>query len=126
MGYRSEVAIAFYSKDKEHSGVIKLWMESNFPYDDWKGYEEAIDVKDSPEYSLVLHLDHVKWYESYPEVERIDKLMNDFGELFCSGLNPTGACEFMRLGEELQDIETQFYGDVDYILDVNRTITVNR
>jgi hypothetical protein len=125
MGYRSEVAIAFYSKDEEHSGVIKLWMESNFPYDDWKEFENAVQVKESPEYMFVFHIDYIKWYSDYPEVKRIERLMRDFDELFCSGENPIGACEYVRIGEETDDNETETHGDPDYILEIHRSISIN-
>jgi hypothetical protein len=125
MGYRSEVAIAFYSKSEEHSGVIKLWMESNFPYEDWKLYEDAVQVKESPAYTFVFHIDHIKWYEGYTEVERMNKLIEDFAELFCGGGDPVAACEFMRSGEGDDDIESEQYGDVDHVLSITKSISVN-
>jgi len=35
MGYRSDVAIAFYPADAESKGVVTLWLKENLPFDTW-------------------------------------------------------------------------------------------
>ena len=125
MGYRSEVAIAFYTHTPEHNGVVSLWLKSNFPFDDWGITDREITEKSTPNYSFVFHVHDIKWYYGYPAVERMEKLMNDFGELFCSGLSPVAACEFMRSGEGDDDIESEHYGDADHVLSISKRIDVN-
>ena len=125
MGYRSEVAIAFYTHDPEHNGVVSLWLKSNFPFDDWGIADREFTEESNPNYSFVFHVHDIKWYDGYPAVVRMDKLIADFDELFCSGDNAIAACEFMRSGEGDDDIESETYGDVDYVLSITKSISVN-
>lgn len=125
MGYRSEVAIAFYTHDPEHNGVVSLWLKSNFPFDDWGIADRTITEKSDPNYSFVFHVHDVKWYDGYPAVVRMNKLIADFVKLFCSGENPIAACEFMRSGEEDEDIESEQYGETQYVLSISKCIDVN-
>lgn len=125
MGYRSEVAIAFYTHDPKHNGVVSLWLKSNFPFDDWGITDREFIEKSTPNYSFVFHVHDIKWYEGYPAVERMNKLVEDFAELFCNGLSPVAACEFMRSGESDDDIESEQYGDVDHVLSISKRIDVN-
>lgn len=125
MGYRSEVAIAFYVHDPEHNGVVSLWLKSNFPFDDWDVADRTFTEKSNPNYSFVFHANDIKWYDGYPAVTRINKLIEDFDELFCSGENAVAACEFMRSGESDDDIESETYGDVEWVLSIAKTIDIN-
>ena len=125
MGYRSEVAIAFYTHDPEHNGVVSLWLKSNFPFDDWGITDRTITEKSDPNYSFVFHVHDIKWYDGYPAIVRMEELILKFAELFCSGLSPVAACEFMRSGEEAEDIESEQYGDVDHVLSIAKSIDIN-
>lgn len=124
MGYRSEVAIAFYTHDPEHNGVVSLWLKSNFPFDDWDVADRTFTEKSNPNYSFVFHVVDVKWYDGYPAVVRIEKLIADFDELFCSGENDIAACEFMRSGEDNNDVEYNTYGETSGVLSISKSIEV--
>lgn len=68
---------------------------------------------------LYASYDWVKWYESYPEVQAWNILLADISD----NCEDTGlAYEFVRVGEETDDIETQFGGDVEFYLGVSRAI----
>jgi len=125
MGYRSDVAIAFYTHDPEHNGVVSLWLKSNFPFDDWGIADRTITEQSKPNYSFVFHVHDIKWYDGYPAVVRMNKLVEDFVDLFCSGADPVAACEFMRSGEEDSDIESEMHGDGNYVLSITKSISVN-
>lgn len=125
MGYRSDVAIAFYTHKTEHNGVVSLWLKSNFPYEDWNLITHEITEKNEPTYSFVLEVCGIKWYDDYPAVVRMNKLIEEFDELFCSEDNNIAACEFMRSGEEDDDIEHDRYGDVAWVLSIEKRINVN-
>lgn len=124
MGYRSEVAIAFYVHDPEHNGVVSLWLKSNFPFDAWDLTDRTFTEKNEPVYSFVFHVKGIKWYDGYPAVVRIEKLIEDFDELFCSGENDIAACEFMRSGEEYDDVEHDTYGETSDVLSISKSIEV--
>lgn len=104
MGYRSEVTIAMAFKTKEALDafiaprLLQKEIASN------KGCFERSEYHDSV---LVFHVDDWKWYDSYDDVQAILELMHEV---------PTygGAYKFMRIGEDMGDIEqTDSYGEVD-------------
>jgi len=119
MGYRSDGKIVFYAlKQKDHA-AIKLWVDENFPKDDFDYEEREMNGRKIMEFSF----SGWKWYESYPEVQAIEKAMNDFCALF-DGENAAVevAMEFVRLGEEYEDIEIKQSGGSDCLLTVSRSI----
>lgn len=119
MGYRSDVAAAFYAADKKDFPVIKLWLQENFPVDTFDNNIEWFDR------GLLMQESHTKWYDDYPEVVEFNTAMKKFVDMFCKGEESIGACEFVRLGENYDDAETEYYGNCDYLIDVNRSIEVN-
>jgi hypothetical protein len=104
MGYRSEVTIAMASKTKDALDafiaprLLQKEIASNKEYFERSEYHDSV---------LVFHVDEWKWYDSYPDVQAILELMHEV---------PTygGAYRFMRIGEDIGDIEqTCSYGEVD-------------
>lgn len=118
MGYRSQVAgiisvdkvlikpesgESYYDYDrvkfKEMIGFIKLtkfyelWSESD---------KDSFGWKDG---AFILHGDDWKWYPSYPDVQAWDELWTAMQEI--EGISGY----FCRVGEEMDDIETEDFGD---------------
>ena len=113
MGYRSEVVLAV---NKELMPEFLAYLATN---------EEARNLV----YSHADHLDQdyeqgghllvswsgIKWYESYPEIDVIEKFTCELdadtekGEMFM----------FVRVGEDYEDIEQRGYG---FDIHVNRAI----
>jgi hypothetical protein len=125
MGYRSDVAVAFYSVAEEHNAVIKLWLDENLPFKDWDLSDAWTPIEDR---GWLFHIESVKWYESYPEVEAMDKVIKEFVALFIEGENneQTAALEFVRLGEESNDNEETRYGyGEEGMLDISREIDID-
>lgn len=117
MGYRSDVAALFYAVDKKDLPVIKLWLDENFPMDI---FHENIRWFDR---GMAFYEDNVKWYDTYPEIQAFDAAMNKFVDLFCLEESATkGACEIMRVGENYDDVESDYYGACDYLLELSREI----
>lgn len=121
MGYRSEVAIKVYGDDE---GMAKFK----------KSYDEAFDAlpPEEQEYVLLLmreeeangftdnvftfYATYIKWYEDCPQVQFFTGLLDHIEDF---GIN----AEFVRIGEDYDDIETQQYGEnIDYFLGVTRSI----
>jgi hypothetical protein len=120
MGYRSDTAIEFYSVDEDKVGVIKLWLLEHLPFSDWGGddFSETTD-------GFRFYVEDVKWYDGYPEVAKMEALIDAFSELFCNELNvdgAVGAVEFARVGENDDDTEIRRDGTYDYRVRVNRAI----
>ena len=120
MGYRSEVVLAVSKKMMPHflghlsqcddAAYKFVFMETDKKIEDYDG-----------EGTTVFSWDHVKWYESYPEV----KAINDFVQMNTDYLYSVGKdfddhCyaehfRFVRMGENYDDIEEEGYlcsGDI--------------
>jgi hypothetical protein len=125
MGYRSDVAAVFYTHKVEHFPLLKLWLNENFPMD---LFHENIRWFDR---GMALEDSCVKWYCDYDEViafrkavEKYQELVEDFDNSPVEG-QPAFCYEFIRVGENYEDIETEHSGDhCTFLLSVNRTITM--
>ena len=121
MGYRSDVAVVIYGDvrdNDERYALLKTLMNTTFKdvYTEFEGNAEWHDGKRVLEFKM----EDVKWYESYSEVKRFMTMLDDIGEI--KGLN----YEFVRVGEEVEDIETKSEGNYpEYILSVTRSIEVD-
>ena len=130
MGYRSEVEFMFYPKEAEHFPVMKLWLDENMPgtTKNQSGYAllECLtyDENSRPYISYTSH--HVKWYEGYAEVDAVMQAIEDFNNLFC-GEDATTPCsyEYVRIGEETEDIEHRFSDNFEFRMHVRREVMVD-
>jgi hypothetical protein len=126
MGYRSDVTALIYPDGGEHSALnynkLKLLMNTTFKelFDEWGGVREFSDGWEWNDDVLVLQFTatSVKWYDSYPDVQRFVKFLGEVQELEYQ-------YEFMRVGEEDTDIEYDSTGDAQGYLSVRREIEVS-
>jgi len=118
MGYRSDVAAVFYVTDKQKLPEIKLWLTENFPVEEFDSCVRWFTN------GMVFECDDVKWYDTYPDVEAFNTAVEKFVDMFCKGDKEKfeGAYEFIRIGEEYEDVEVIREGDYDYLLEFNRSI----
>ena len=122
MGYRSDGKIVFYATIPENHAVIKLWVDENFPKEDFDYEERRSDGRTL----MVFSFDGWKWYEGYPEIQAITKAIEAFCVLFDGDdVSVQGAMEFIRLGEEVEDIEERYSSHSEYIIGVNRSVEFN-
>jgi len=118
MGYRSQVKAVFYTEDKEKWPVLKLYMEENFP----KKWSLEL-IESSHYYGYVFSAGDIKWYESYPDVQAFDAFVDAYRNLIDSESSTLSwAYEFIRIGEDTKDIETDSEGNCSYLLTVSRQI----
>jgi hypothetical protein len=125
MGYRSDVSIAIYAPEPEMTAFVASQRLKHEAWFNWKHQinkytKSCVDDKDNryDETWLVLHAEFegTKWYGSYDDVASWLRCIQEAQRL---DLNT----EFVRVGEEDEDIETDYYGDwCDYHLGVHRTI----
>jgi hypothetical protein len=120
MGYRSDVTIYMYALKEKDAPAIKLWIKENFPFDEWVEYVRWVDK------GLVFEANHIKWYDDYDDVKSVESALDDFEELFMNNKHdvPEGAYEYVRIGEDLDDLEVRYRGHVDYMLTVERKTLV--
>lgn len=129
MGYRSDVAAAFYVTHKQHLPILKLWLSENFPMDLFSGHTRWFDT------GMLLEEEGTKWYSDYDEVKAFDVAVRKFHGLIAEFDKPVTAItedkppqfcyEFIRVGENYDDVETEYFGDgCQYLLGVERKITI--
>jgi hypothetical protein len=115
MGYRSQVASIIYEKkevmDKfkqENADLIKI-LDDEFN-------DGSLKYLGSADYDFIyLNGNDWKWYPSYKEVKAWHDLM-DLAE------KKELAVEFVRIGEEYDDVEVDCRNDYQYYLNVERFI----
>ena len=120
-GYRSEVAIMIYGTDEEMA-VVKAVYDRPYSALDAET-KESVDylmgyytTNGFSEEGFRFHAEDIKWYDGYAHIEFFKEFFND-------GDDSGAACEFIRIGEENDDIETDYIGDDnEYRLEISRTI----
>mgnify|MGYP003344550904 CR=1 FL=1 len=136
MGYRSSVASVVYTWEENEWPVLKLFVEENFPKGELTECIEPFNAKGTRRncvhnfwgYKFVC--EDVKWYDNYPFV----KDFNKFTQRLCILIDGEGlgidkkenwAYEFVRIGEELDDVEREGAGDHAFLIDVSRSFHFN-
>ena len=122
MGYRSDVAAAFYVSEVKHFPVLKLWLEENFPMQEFGNCVRWFDR------GMVFEEASIKWYDDYDDVKAFDAAVDKYLELVHNSDvekgTPSFCYEFVRIGENYEDIDAQHEGiDCGWLLGVHRSIT---
>ena len=109
MGYCSEVAIVIKKEDYENH---------------FKGVEQLKDLLEigkiiTREDLVIIHWDWIKWYDSFPEIQLVNQIL-DYMEN-----QENHPYSFTRIGEEDGDIETQYYAgkNEEYLCEYNYPVT---
>lgn len=119
MGYRSDVAIAFYGDPAAVGPFIALNVDETMHKDADKVTDHTMSSK-ACRY-VIYEMHDWKWYDGYPQIVAWEKVMRASNE------HPGITCEFIRVGEESGDIEAEQYGDRDqleYVLSTDTNICI--
>lgn len=125
MGYRSDVTAVFYVRKAQHFPVLKLWLQENFPMDTFHEYIRWFDR------GMIFEEGDTKWYSDYDEVKAFNEAVEKYLGLMNMDVNegddpPMFFYEFVRIGENYEDIETEYQGDnCEYLLGVSRSVTMD-
>jgi hypothetical protein len=121
MGYRSDVMAVFYTYDPNEFPAIKLFIDENIP--EWFRGDEYMDTFERGDTlrGVMFHISDVKWYPSYPDIQGFEQAMGVF-EGLANKTDSQWAFEFVRLGEEVEDIEERQSHDANNLLYVERSI----
>ena len=117
MGYRSEVILALDAKlvPALMTAFAKCEQTQKMCTQDTDNLETDYDG----EGNWLMRWDHIKWYDSFPEVAMIEKFIEG---LECEDLSEFGLKDddnaadyselfkFVRIGEDMDDNETRGYG----------------
>lgn len=135
MGYRSEVAYAIALRNREDKDALLAQL-----HDDVLEQIRKDGCFTEEDDRLLFHDNGVKWYssrllmgaaEGYPEVDAHEALIQAAKDASSEGMPMTGI--FVRIGEETDDIEEDFWGDASDdglpewfdLIEVERRIVVN-
>ena len=119
MGYRSDVMAVFYTYDPNEYPAIKLFIDENMP--EWcRGDEHMSTFKKENLMGIKFEFLDVKWYESYADVQGFEQALKKFEKLSDGG--HAWLWEFVRLGEEVEDVDDKSSYQSDGLLHVVRSI----
>jgi len=127
MGYRSEVIAVFYCNNPNDYPAMKLFIDENLVDGEVEWVREHVyeEVSGHRKY-IRFQVDDVKWYESYSDVQAFNKFVEAFKSLADGeGSTLTWAYEFVRIGEDLGDIEAHESDGADNVLSVSRVVDIN-
>ena len=123
MGYRSEVTAIFYCHNQDDYPSMKLFVEENIG----GTFKEDITEEESNNRKYIkFYLEDVKWYDSYSDVIQFNKFIEAFVELADDDESKlTWAYEFVRFGEELNDIEVTESDGANNVMSIHRYVDLN-
>ena len=126
MGYRSDVTIVMYPKRKEDFALLKLYADETFP----DQFEVCEDDNCAAGFKyLLLELDSIKWYEGYEEVDVYTRAFSEWDTMFEDEYEPEQGSifhyEFVRFGEDYEDIVYDRSVDSGMILNIERRAYVS-
>jgi hypothetical protein len=126
MSYRSDVTIVMYPKRKEDFAALKLYVDETFP-DEFEVHEDNNRIEGFR--YLMLEFDSIKWYEGYEEVDVYTRAFSEWDTMFRDEYEPESGTlfhyEFVRIGEDYEDIVKDCSEYCDHILGVDRNAYVN-
>jgi hypothetical protein len=135
MGYRSDVKVVFYV-ERPYLGSSVQMNKALAMFDLWyesvKGVIDRENDHTKNKNSVLCEFYDVKWYPDYEDVKEFEECMRSFVEDYVennsldagSGLHAYFNCEFMRVGENYEDVEVRTWGDGG-ALSLSREITVD-
>lgn len=123
MGYRSELTAIFYCHNQDDYPSMKLFVEENIG----GTFKEDITEEESNERKYIkFYLEDVKWYDSYTDVIEFNEFIKAFVELADDDESKlTWAYEFVRFGEELNDIEVTESDGANNVMSIHRYVDLN-
>lgn len=131
MGYRSSVVCLMYgNNDIGDNTIVKEFVRSRVEAYTSKRVEVGNYIRDAFNYDgwgVKFECQDWKWYESYPDIIFLEQLFDEFEELVIGDdrSETSYALEFVRIGEEMEDIEQRYRGAIEGRLNLDRTIYVD-
>ena len=123
MGYRSSVciAIAFDSVTKMQSFLTARKIKGNWKQGDFASLDEWTVGHGDDFGILCFEAEDVKWYPDYPDVQWLENVREDAVQNFAANAKQ------LRIGEDTNDVEEEWYGEDDRLADVlNDYVYMNR
>jgi len=131
MGYRSSVVCLMYgNNDIGDNTIVKEFVRSRveaFLGEKGDGYDHIRNAFTYDGWGVKFECDDWKWYDSYPDIQFLENLFDEFEELVIGedASETSYALEYVRVGEAIEDIEERFRGAIEGRLNVDRTIYID-
>jgi len=116
------VMAVFYTYDPNEYPAMKLFIDENIP-EFFRGDEYMrLFSGGMPRHvqGIKFTMNGMKWYPSYPDVKGFEQAIEKFEKLSDGG--DKWLWEFVRLGEEIEDVEERSCAEAESLLYVNRSI----
>ena len=122
MGYRSDVMAVFYTYDPTEYPAMKLFIDEHIPEFFRDDEYMRLFSGGMPKHvqGIKFTMNGMKWYPSYPDVQKFEQAIEKFEKLSDGG--DKWLWEFVRLGEEIEDVEERSCAEAESLLYVNRSI----
>ena len=122
MGYRSDVMAVFYTYDPSEYPAMKLFIDEHIPEFFRSDEYMRLFSGGMPRHvqGIKFTMNGMKWYPSYPEVQAFEEAIRKFEKLSDGG--DKWLWEFVRLGEEVEDVEERSCSESESLLYVVRSI----
>ena len=113
---------------RDKFAALKLFVDENLP-------DEFEVIGEGDKRYLHCFIDSIKWYDGYEEVQIYNKLFDEWDEMFADPDDPIAKeglqaepifnYEFMRIGEEYEDVEYHQSCGADHALNMSRETYVD-
>jgi len=126
MGYRSSVVCLMYgNNDIGDNTIVKEFVRSRV--EAYLGDDHVRNAFNYDGWGVKFECQDWKWYDSYPDIQFLENLFDEFEELLIGddASNTSYALEFVRIGEESDDIEERMRGAIESRTWISRCITVD-
>ncbi len=110
MGYRSEVVLALRP---DASILLSTVIARGGPAASMFDADD-VDVEKRPDGSVIYHWHGIKWYDSYPEIQVVEKFMQRLEDE-----SMDESYRFVRIGEDTDDSDTRGWG---FDINISRAI----
>jgi hypothetical protein len=127
MGYRSNLMVLIYPEvptvdgEQEKYDQLKVLMGTTFKHVSDSHFRENMTWLDK-DHVLKFDIHDVKWYPDYSDVQMFEAMLNTFASEEIEGY----CTEYVRVGEESEDVEERHTGETNqYYLQVRREIDCN-
>lgn len=124
MGYRSQVAFAICGKKEDVIPVLMtLRLEGS------AATKEALNDLSASEHdgwlTLSFYTKNIKWYDGYADVDALKAIYEKFKDEENADERRRFDGAFVRVGEDDNDIETDYWGDDPYsLVSLNRAVSL--
>jgi len=120
MGYRSEIGVMVtMPKHAKYEDIIKRFRKG---WNDDEDFDHCFDIKTKEYYGdrfiFIRTKVDLKWYEgTFKEVDNFMKVIRNWTNNY-----KTGGVHYVRIGESVDDLEEEIFGDIEECVQIQRSM----